>query len=331
MSEEVWYWREGSTQHGPIAWEKLQSLAECGKIAPNDWVTREGWIEWKLACEASEVNAEKAADPALDPDAAAEGEPTEPLPPLPPPVPLPIPVQAPMVVEAPMPVQVPVPAQVPEALPGLAVMTSAAEAAAPNGGGVEGAALPGLAPLAPAPDAGLAQGSAPQGTGMISGAAAPVNFASFVPDAMFSTAAPAGATVSLPLPLPVPITLLPPLEPGETLADPGPPPPSPDGVGAGDVQQLQRVLRDGGIREAPKQPWNYYAVGALAAAILGLLVLAFEMGLVAIGLGGYCLYAASVTGDHNGRKLALIALGIGALNVVFRVLCATMDLGLTHM
>ena len=47
MSDEVWYWREGSTQHGPITWEKLQSLAESGKIAPNDWVTRAGWIEWK--------------------------------------------------------------------------------------------------------------------------------------------------------------------------------------------------------------------------------------------------------------------------------------------
>src|SRR5215207_5101029 len=110
MSEEVWYWREGSTQHGPITWEKLQSLAESGKIAPNDWVTREGWIEWKLACEASEISAEKAADPTLD--VGAEAEPGDPLPPLPPPVPLPIPVQAPMVVEAPMAVQAPMPAQV---------------------------------------------------------------------------------------------------------------------------------------------------------------------------------------------------------------------------
>ena len=327
MSEEVWYWREGTTQHGPITWEKLQSLAESGKIAPNDWVTREGWIEWKLACEASEVNAEKAADTALDVSAA--GEPGDPLPPLPPPVPLPIPVQAPVQVEAPMPVeapvpmQAPVPVQVPQPLPELVVMTSAAETAAPNGGGVQGAALPGSAPLAGAPDGGVAQG-------MVSGAVAPVNFASVVPDGMFSTA-PTGAAVSLPLPLPVPITLLPPLQPGETLADPGPPPPSPDGVGAGEVQQLQRVLRDGGIHEAPKQKWNYYAVGALAAAILGLLALAFEMGLVAIGLGGYCLYVASVSGDNNGRKLALTAMGIGALNVVFRVLCATTDLGLTHM
>ena len=194
--------------------------------------------------------------------------------------------------------------------------------------------MPGLAPYADALDGGpVPQPGMPQGVGIAPGAAASVSFAPVVADAMYAAAAPAGAAVALPmpLPLPVPITLLPPLEPEETLADPGPAEASPDGVGAGDVQQLQRALRDGGIREAPKEQWNYCAVGALAAAVVGLLVLAFEMGLVAVGLGGYCLYAASVSGDNTGRTAALTAVGIGALNVLFRVLCATTDLGLTHM
>src|SRR5688572_1807465 len=77
MSEAVWYWREGPMQHGPITWEKLRSLAECGKISPSDWVMREGWPDWKLACEAS--------DSGIDPAIGPPPEPPPLLPPLPPP------------------------------------------------------------------------------------------------------------------------------------------------------------------------------------------------------------------------------------------------------
>jgi hypothetical protein len=57
--------------------------------------------------------------------------------------------------------------------------------------------------------------------------------------------------------------------------------------------------------------------------------LAFEMGLLAVALGGWCLYASSATGNSNGKTLAVTAVAIGCFNVIFRILCATMDLGLT--
>lgn len=196
MSAALWYWREGSTQHGPITWEKLQSLASAGKMAPSDWVMREGWNDWKLACEAN--------------DPTGEVEPVGPL---------------------------------------------------------------------PAP----------------------------------------------------PLLRLPPLAPEQTVGDIGLPSPSPDGVSEGDVVQRRGASRDGQSEGRPALEINAAAITALAASTMGLLFLAFEMGLVGVGLGGWCLCAASATGRSNGKGLALAAVVIGAVNVVFRVMCATMDLGLPNL
>ena len=246
MSDAVWYWREGNEQHGPVTWEKLQSLAESGKVSPSDWVMREGWPDWKLACEANDSSI----------DMAAVGPPPEP-----PPLPLP-PVQPPLAAAG-------------------AVAAAPASAAA--------LVAPSLQPVAPV-------------------AVVPV-------------------MVSAALPLP-----LPPLAPQQTLIDPEPRTASADAVG-GDVVDLRRVLRDDGTREQPERPgqWNVPAIAALAASLMGLLFLAFEMGLIGLGLGGWCLYTASANGNPNGRNLALSAVIIGGVNVAFRVLCATVDLGLTHI
>ena len=246
-SPAVWYWREGETQHGPITWEKLQSLAECGKIAANDWVFREGWTDWKLACEAKDSGV-------------------EPMPPPPEPPPLPIlPQSAPPAAVAAVPIP---PAMHPQSVP--------------------------VAPM------------------------------SFQP-------VPVAVSAALPVPMPPMAGAqmpLPPLAPQQTVGDIGPMPPAPDGVSDGDVNQLRRVLRDGPEAPEAASSFNLPAAAALGAALLGLMFLAFEMGLVAVGLGGWCLYTSSVTGNPNGKGLALSAVGIGLFNVVFRILCATTDLGL---
>ena len=257
MSEAVWYWREGSTQHGPITWEKLRSLAECGKISPSDWVMREGWEDWKLACEANDSGV----------DAAAVGRPPEPpplLPPLPPPV-------------------HPVSSGPPPAATMMPPFVSPVGQGAPPPAGQEGPGLQAPITMMPVPE-------------MVSAA--------------------------LPMPLP-------PLAPGQTLVDVGPPAPSPDGVSEGEVVELRRALRDGPDGQQAAGEWNVPAMAALAASLLGLLALALEMGLVGLGLGGWCLYAASAGGNNNGKGLALAAVVIGAFNVAFRVLGATVDLGLT--
>src|SRR5688500_10457909 len=54
----VWYWREGGEQRGPVTWEKLQSMAALGTVGPSHWGFRDGWPDWKLACEAKDPNAE---------------------------------------------------------------------------------------------------------------------------------------------------------------------------------------------------------------------------------------------------------------------------------
>ena len=245
MSEAVWYWREGSSeQQGPVTWEKLQAMAVSGKISPSDWVMREGWADWKLACEANDSSI----------DAAAVGRPPDPLP-------LPLP---------PLPQQIPSAPAVPS-LPMQAAM-------APAGAGL------GM-PIVMAPVSEL--GSA-----------------------------------ALPLPLP-------PLAPQQTLVDIGPPTAGPDGVNPGEVLQLRRVLRDDPLPPEDGSPqWNLPAVAALVASCAGLMFLAFEMGLIGAGLGVWCLYASSGGGNSSGKKLAMTAVLIGAADVVFRVLCATVDLGL---
>lgn len=263
MSAALWYWREGPTQHGPITWEKLQSLASAGKIAPSDWVMREGWNDWKLACEAN--------------DPTGKVEPVGPLP-------------APPLLPLPMPNFAEPPRQ---------------DAAAPI-------MLREALPVAPAPLMGPAD-PAP----LAIGAQAP-----YEPAGMKSVQQQLLATMLLPLP---------PLAPEQTVGDIGPPPPSPDGVSEGDVVQLRQASRDGQAEDRPAREFNAAAITALAASTMGLLFLAFEMGLVGVGLGGWCLCAASATGRSNGKGLALAAVVIGAVNVVFRVTCATMDLGLRHL
>jgi hypothetical protein len=256
MSSEVWYWREGETQRGPITWEKLQAMAVSGKIAADDWVFREGWTDWKLACEAK--------DSSLDS-----------VPPPPDPPPLPILAQA----------QIPAP-------PPMPPMAQAYASPAPTPG------VPTFVPIAPV-------------------ATVPI---------------PMAVSAAIPMPLPASAHMnlpLPPLAPEDTVGDIGPMPPSPDGVSDGDVRHLRRVLRDGPDTEQPESPWNVPAIIALTASIVGLMFLAFEMGLLAVVLGGWCLYASSTTGNSNGKTLAVTAVAIGCLNVIFRILCATMDLGLT--
>jgi GYF domain 2 len=246
MSSAVWYWREGETQRGPVTWEKLQSMAVSGQVAPNDWIFREGWTDWKLACEAKDWDLQAI-----------------PAPPDPPPLPV-----LPQAVLAP-----------------VAPLVPTMQAAPPL-------------PLPPAE--------------ML---AAP---------ALMSNAA------AVPLPPAAPVNLpLPPLAPQDTVGDFGPPPPSADGVTDGDVNHLRRVLRDGPEPEQPVSEANFLAIGALAAALVGLMFLALEMGLVAVALGGWCLYASSTTGNSNGKSLAIGAVAIGFFNVIFRILCATVDMGLT--
>jgi hypothetical protein len=239
MSEAVWYWWEGNTQHGPVTWDKLKSLAESGKVSPSDWVMREGWPDRKLACEANDSNV----------DMAAVGPP-----PAPPPLPLP--------------------------------------------------PLPPATALAP-PDA-----------------AAPVAATSFGVPLTLAPVTEVGSAALMPLPLP-------PLAPEQTLLDPTATTTPADGTNEGDVLELRRALRD--ERQAPKEPgrqWNLPAIVALAASVTGLMFLAFEMGVVGLGLGGWCLYASSASGNTSGKNLAVAAVVIGGFNVAFRVLCATVDLGL---
>jgi hypothetical protein len=243
MSDAVWYWRQGEEQHGPITWEKLRSMAECGKIAPNDWVMRQGWPDWKLACEAN--------DSGVDPTIGPPPEPPPLLPPLPP-------ATHPITNTAPPPMHPSFQVQAPVAMMPVSAMGSAA----------------------------------------------------------------------LPIPMPMASMPLPSLAPDQTM-DVGPT--TSDDPSDRGADRLRRVLRDGPDREEPGSEWNLAAVAALGASLTGLLVLAFEMGLLGVGLGGYCLYAASAGGNNNGKTLALTAVAIGGINVAFRVLCATVDLGLAHM
>jgi hypothetical protein len=251
MSAAVWFWRQGSEQGGPITWEKLQALAAKGKIGPNDWVLREGWNNWRLACEASDAHAAERAT-------LAENE----VPPLPPPLPLPEPIHMAATVPAP-------------AYPGLP------------------AALEVLPPSLAA-----------------------------APGAMLAPTMPSDAGAPPPL-----LPLLPPLAPAAPITDDGQPLASQDGVNAGHVQQLRSVLLNGtSDDDRPVERFDYAATAAMAAAAIGLVALPFETGLAAIALGGWCLKGP---GDApNGRTLAIAAVALGGVNVAFRVLVATVDLGL---
>jgi hypothetical protein len=281
----VWYWRHGGEQHGPITWQKLQAMAAKGRISPSDWVMREGWADWKLACEVNEEVA--AAEPALSlsmggeasasPAAGAPVRLPEPPPPvaelaasLPPPPPLPINMSVPLgVATAPVvPVAAPVPVPPPPAV--------------------------------------------------------------VVPVAM--VAAPAAVLAVAPLPPPV----LPPLAPDETVeANAGTDPahePDAAGVTTSQVNDLRRALTELPEDRRPISPSSrpsLIEIGALAAAVVGLLVLPFEMGIVALGLGVWCLmHATEAQPAGLGRTFAVGAVVIGGINLVFAVAGSFVDLGL---
>jgi hypothetical protein len=250
MSAAVWYWRQGTERGGPITWDKLQAMAAKGRIGPNDWVLREGWNDWRLACEASDAHAAETAP-------LGENE----VPPLPPPLPLPAPAH--------MTASVPSPA-----LPGL----------------------PATLDVAPPP-----------------------------------LAMPAGAvyspTVSGDAGAPPPLMpLLPPLAPACPITDDGQPLPSPDAVHAGDARHLRSILLNGTADSEPRPGFNYAPAAAMAAAVIGLVALPFETGLLALALGGWCFRASEDA--PRGRTLAVAAIALGGINVAFRVLAATVDLGI---
>ena len=243
MSAAVWYWRRDNHEHGPITWEKLQSLAVKGRIGPNDWVRRDGWNDWRLACEAQEDSGPPTTD--------------EMPPPLPPPLPLHS-AEGPAMVPA--PTFAGIPAVLPAEPPPLAAPPIAQYAPIMSGG------APGLMPL------------------------------------------------------------MPPLPPLEPVGDEAPPLPQ-EIVRQGDVQQLRSALMNGPSDEPQAgPPFNYAAAGAMAAAVVGLIALPFETGLLALALGGWAIRNSD---PANGRNLAVAAVAIGGVNVVFRVLVATVDLGLT--
>lgn len=48
--QKNWYYSQDSERQGPISFSQLQSLAESGKLKPNDYVCQEGMQEWDLSC-----------------------------------------------------------------------------------------------------------------------------------------------------------------------------------------------------------------------------------------------------------------------------------------
>ncbi len=77
MAEAIWYYAVDDQEHGPVTSAQLKSLAEAGKLKPDDLVWREGLDDWKPAREVSGLFAggQKAAprttEPAAPPPSAA--------------------------------------------------------------------------------------------------------------------------------------------------------------------------------------------------------------------------------------------------------------------
>lgn len=55
MSEKIWFFARGDTEHGPVTAKHIKALAESGKLRGDDLVWREGMADWTLAGEVSEI------------------------------------------------------------------------------------------------------------------------------------------------------------------------------------------------------------------------------------------------------------------------------------
>jgi len=55
MADAIWYYAQGDDEHGPITAGKLKSLADSGKLNPDDLVWREGMDDWKPAREVARL------------------------------------------------------------------------------------------------------------------------------------------------------------------------------------------------------------------------------------------------------------------------------------
>jgi hypothetical protein len=77
MAEAIWYYAVDDQEHGPITSAQLKSLAEAGKLKPDDLVWREGLDDWKPAREVSGLFAAgqkttpRTTEPAPPPPSAA--------------------------------------------------------------------------------------------------------------------------------------------------------------------------------------------------------------------------------------------------------------------
>jgi hypothetical protein len=73
MSPVEWYYAQGDKQQGPVSPAEVKSLADAGKLLPDDLVWREGMEEWiparkvKGLFDADEAAAAKAAPPVASP------------------------------------------------------------------------------------------------------------------------------------------------------------------------------------------------------------------------------------------------------------------------
>lgn len=57
MAENVWYYFDGEAQVGPVSEEKLRALVVSGQVTPEYYVFRNGFDDWKLLSEVSELAA----------------------------------------------------------------------------------------------------------------------------------------------------------------------------------------------------------------------------------------------------------------------------------
>lgn len=147
----------------------------------------------------------------------------------------------------------------------------------------------------------------------------------FLPPVGVSAAGPV-MPPSLAQPTALPILSLPPLPP---LPNSQAEPLEPQAVGSSsqsELVELRKVLRG----DDPAAQWNgrrfnLEAIGAAAAASVGLVVLPFEMGLVSLALGAWCLRGKS----SGGAGLAMTALIVGGLDVAFQLASVTFDFSLS--
>ncbi len=55
MSDKIWFFARGDTEHGPVTAKHIKALAQNGKLRGDDLVWREGMPDWSLAGEVSEI------------------------------------------------------------------------------------------------------------------------------------------------------------------------------------------------------------------------------------------------------------------------------------